>query len=105
MTMGAILLIAQAVAAPAANPARAPDVELRAHVEARSVKIEQEGPIRLDLRVEPGLTNVAVQRSQPAGARSYRNLVIDARVAAWLEQDPNGGVTLTTDSSTGEPPQ
>jgi hypothetical protein len=103
MTTGAIFLIAQAVAAPGAAPARPPDVELTARVSAREVTIEQEGPIRLQLRAEPGLTDVAVERSQPTGASSYRNLVIDARVAAWLGQDTQ--ISAETQESTGEQPQ
>ena len=105
MTMGAILLIAQASAAPGAVPATAPDIELTARVQAREVAIRQEGPIRLELTVEPGITDVAVERSQPAGAQNYRNLRIDARVAAWLRQEADGSVTVSTDSSTGEQPQ
>lgn len=85
--MGALLLIAQAVAAPGAGPARSPDIELTAHVTAREVTVQREGPIKLELRAEPGTTDAAVERSQSAGASSYRNLVIDARVGAWLGQD------------------
>lgn len=105
MTTGAILLIAQAVAVPGAMPSTPPDVELTARVEAREVRIEHDGPIRLELRAEPGVTDVLVERSQPAGASSYRDLVIEARVAAWLAQDSAAPVTLSTAGSTGEPPQ
>ena len=105
MATGAITLIAQAAAAAAAPPATPPDIELTARVEARQVRIQQEGPVRLDLRVEPGVTDVAVERSQPGGANSYRNLRIDARVAAWLWQGEDGAVTLSTERSTGEPAQ
>lgn len=105
MSLGAILLIAQASAAPAAPIAAHPDVELTASVRAREVTITQEGPIMLRLEVEPGISDVKVVRNQPAGARSYRNLTIDARVAAWLKQEDDGSLTLSTEGSTGEPPQ
>ncbi|RYE82631.1 MAG: hypothetical protein EOP19_15745 [Hyphomicrobiales bacterium] len=105
MSLGAILLIAQASAAPGALPASAPDIELQARVEAREVTISQDGPIRLELHAEPGMTDVAVERSQPGGARSYRNLTIDARVAAWLRQNADGSVAVSTDNSTGEQPK
>lgn len=105
MTMGPILLIAQAMAAPGASPASPPDIEIAATIRAREVRIEQEGPIRVELRADPGVSDIAVERSQPAGARSYRNLTIDARLAAWLSQDTEAQVTATTDRSTGEPPQ
>ena len=105
MCLGAILLIAQATAAPAARSAAPPDIELTARVQAREVTIEQDGPVVLRLEVEPGVTDVEVKRNQPAGARSYRNLTIDARVAAWLTQAEDGSVTVTTEGSTGEPPQ
>jgi hypothetical protein len=49
MTTGAILLIAQAVAAPATAPPRPADIELTARVRAREVGIAQEGPIQLRL--------------------------------------------------------
>lgn len=103
--MGAILLIAQATAVSATAPSAPPDIELTAQVRAREVTIAQEGSIVLRLEVEPGVTDVEVARNQPAGARSYRNLTIDARVAAWLRQENDGSLTLTTDASTGEPPQ
>ena len=105
MTMGAILLFAQAAAAPAATAAAPPDIELTARIQAREVRIEQEGPIRLGIEVKPGISDVAVVRNQPAGAKSYRNLTIDARVAGWLRQGEDDAVTLSTESSTGEPPQ
>lgn len=101
MSLGAILLIAQATAAPAV----APDVELRAHVQAREIAIEQEGPIQLDLRADPGSTDVKIERSQPAGAQRYRNLTIDARLAAYLKQQADGSIAPTLESSTGEQPQ
>ena len=105
MALGAILLIAQATAAPAANPVAPPDIELSARVQAREVTIRQDGPIVLRLEVGPGLTDLEVRRNQPAGARSYRNLTIDARVAAWFRQDDDGSLTLSTETTTGEQPQ
>lgn len=105
MSMGAILLIAQAAAAPAAPAAAPPDIELTARVQAREVRIEQEGPIVLRLEVEPGITDVQVARNQPAGAKTYRNLTIDARVAAWFTQDANGPVAPSSENPTGEQPQ
>jgi hypothetical protein len=103
MTTGAILLIAQAVAAPATAPPRPADIELTARVRAREVSIAQEGPILLRLEVEPGVTDVAVTRNQPAGARNYRNLAIDARIAAWLSHPEDEPHALST--TTGEQPQ
>ena len=103
--MGAILLIAQASVLPGTPPAAPPDIELNARVEAREVTIQKDGPIRLELRVEPGVSDIAVERSQPAGAQTYRNLRIDARVAAWLRQETDGSVAISTESSTGEQPK
>ena len=104
MITGAILLLAQATAALAAAPAAAPDVEITAHVEAREVTIEQEGPIRVTLTPEAN-SSIEVTRSQPAGTKSHRNLTIDARLAAVLSQDDDGTLTVSTTSSTGEQPQ
>jgi len=101
---GAILLIAQAASMPAAGvPAEPADVEMRVRVKAREVRIEQEGPIAIRLRAEPGATDIEVARSQPAGAKSYRHLTIDARLAAWLTQDPAVEADIATQGSTGEP--
>lgn len=84
------------------TPTTAPDIELTARVTARAVTIEQEGPIRVELRAEPGPTDSRTVRSQPAGARSYRNLTIDARLAAWLT-DPAAAPPEQSTESTGEP--
>lgn len=105
MAMGAILLIAQATAVSAAPATVPPDIELSARLHARAVRIQQDGPIVLRLEVEPGITDVAVTRNQPGGATTYRNLTIDARVAAWLRPDGEQSLTLSTKYSTGEPPQ
>lgn len=105
MTWGAILLTAKALAPTGEPPSAPPDVELKARAEAREVSIEQEGPIRLELRAEPGLTDVKVERSQPPGATSYRNLTIDARVATWLSRERDGAEARPAEGSTGEPPQ
>ena len=98
-------MFAQAAAPLAAAPSGPPDIELTARVQAREVRIEQEGPIVLKLEVEPGITDIAVGRNQPPGAKTYRNLTIDARAAAWIRQDDDGSPTLSSDDSTGEPPQ
>ena len=102
MMMGAILLFAQATGTPAMAGATAPDIEISARVEAREVSIEQEGPIEVKLHAEPGFTDAQVERNQPAGTRSYRNLVVDARIAAWLARDRSQADTNSI-SSTGEP--
>jgi len=109
MTLGAFLLIAQAttVAATAASEPTTtpqPDIEIKAHMSAREVSIEQDGPIKVLIRPEP-LSSIEVKRSQPGGARSYRNLTIDVRLAARLSQDEDGTLTVQTESSTGKPPQ
>lgn len=89
---------------PAAGiPAAPADVELRVQVKAREVRIEQEGPITVRLRAEPGDTDIQVERSHPAGASRYRNLAINARLAAWLTQDPAVQADIATQGSTGEP--
>lgn len=105
MIPGAFLLIAQASVATATGAAPLPDIEIVAHVEAREVTIEQDGPIRVQLTAEPGTSAIEVRRSQPAGTRSYRNLTIDARLAAVISQDDDGTLVVDTASSTGEQPQ
>ena len=102
MMMGAILLFAQAAGTPAMARPAAPDIEISARVQAREVSIDEDGPIALRLRAEPGLTDAKVERNQPAGAQNYRNLVIDARIAAWLADDRSQADANST-NSTGEP--
>lgn len=101
MSAVGILLFAQvgAAAMPTLSP---PDVELSARVEAREITIEQDAPVRLKVHAEPGVTDLEVKRSQPAGARRYRNLTIDARLAAWLSPAADAGDTVTS-KTTGEP--
>jgi hypothetical protein len=104
-----LLLVGQLAAPVAADAAPPPDIELRAHVEARSVKIEQSGTARLELHADPGGTEpVAVERSAPKGHSRYRNLTIDVHAAARLaapgaNQTPAIQSSVTT--SQGEPRQ
>lgn len=105
MLTGPIVLIAQATAVPiaAAIPSMPTDVELRKSIKAREVRIEQEGPIQVRLRAEPGITDVKVTRSHPGGAATYRNLTIDGRLSAWLTRDATGQVASASQEATGEP--
>ena len=102
MITGALLLFAQAATTAATLPAALPDIELRARVEARRVEIERESPITVSLLAEPGITDTKVERSQPGGARTYRNLIIDTRLVAALTQDAPPIIDSDT-GSTGEP--
>jgi hypothetical protein len=94
---GATFFIAQAAAAATPAPAAAPppDIAITAHVEARSVKIAQQGRATLTLHVEPGVTEpVHVERSAPAGARNYRNFVLDLTAQARIA-DPAAPASTT----------
>lgn len=109
MTMGAFLLFAQATSAVAVTPSLPgptppPDIEIRARFEAREVMVDQEGRVAVTLRPEAS-SSIEVRRSQPAGARTYRNLTIDARVAAMISLDDDGTLIVSTTGSTGEQPQ
>ena len=95
---GLALLLAQLA------PAQLPDIEIAARVSAREVEIEQEGEARLTLHAEPGEAEpVRVERSAPAGRKSYRNLTIDLRAAARIAPDAPSTTTTTHRNETGEP--
>lgn len=80
---GLALALLQLAAPQAAAPP--PDIELTARVRTREVTVRQEGAASLALRVSPGeAPPVAVERSAPAGARSYRNLTISVRGAVRI---------------------
>lgn len=100
-----LLLVGQLAAPVAADAAPPPDIELRAHVEARSVKIEQSGTARLELHADPGVAEpVAVKRSAPNGQSRYRNLTIDLHAAARLT-GPAASAQTSVTTSQGEPRQ
>lgn len=97
---------AMAVDPPAAMPPQArpaPDLEITAHVEARSLEIRQQGTAQAQVTVDPGHGAIEVRRSQPERATRYRNFEIDARVAAFVSLDDDGTLTVSNDNPTGEP--
>lgn len=79
------LLQQGAVATIEPPPSALPDIELRATIEAREVEIDVATPIavRVTGAAQPG-DGVEVRRNQSTGRTSYRNLQIDARIAAHL---------------------
>ena len=80
---GLALALLQLAAPQAAAPL--PDIELSARVRARAVTVRQQGEASLALRVSPGeAPPVAVERSAPEGASSYRNLTISVRGAVRI---------------------
>lgn len=100
MSMVGLILVAQA-AAPAAATALPPDIEIRAHAEARSVKIRSQGTSGMTLHAEPGeAAPVRSARSAPAGASSYRNLTIELHGSARLTS-PKPATAI--DNATGDP--
>jgi uncharacterized protein (DUF58 family) len=102
---GAAFLFAQAAAAAAVPSATQPDIAVTAHVEARSVKVEQDGRATLSLHAQPsaGAEPVRVERSAPPGRKHYRNLTIDLKAEARIA-DPSADAQATIASSQqGEP--
>ena len=101
MSIVGLILVAQAAAVPAADAAPPPDIEIRAHADIRSLKIRSEGTARLELHAEPGDTPpVAVERSAPAGSKSYRNLSIDIHgIARLTAPQPLAAIQTTTGES------
>ena len=79
------LIFLQLAAAGAPSQAAAPDIELNARVDARDLTIRQETPLTVSLHAEPGQAPpISVQRSAPAGAKTYRNLTLRVHGEARL---------------------
>ena len=76
MSIAGLILIAQTAASTAA--VAPPDIELRAHVDIRSLEIRTQGPAQVTLHAEPGdAPPLKVERSVPPGRKKYRNLTLD----------------------------
>lgn len=100
---GVAFLVAQLAAPLAAGTA--PDIEFRARVRAERVEVEQQGKAQAELRVDPGTAEpVKVERSAPAGQRSYRNLTVDVRAAVHIA-DPNSATPGSTDEAQAGKPE
>ena len=98
---GPTLLIAAAAAgASAALPA---DVEIRARVEARDVRIEQQGRAEALVFVEPSAgERIEVDRNLPKGRARYRNLELDVHVEGRLA-DPRAPRSAEAPATRTEP--
>lgn len=95
----ALFLAATATIGPAS--AGPPDIAIGARVQARDLRIEQQGEARLRIWAEPSAGDkVEVERNLPKGQRRYRNLHIqldaEARIAAPADRSGE------TPSQTGE---
>jgi hypothetical protein len=100
--MGLSFVFLQLAAAQAA--AAAPDIEINAQITAREVHIRQEGPASLQLRVDPGVAPpVTVERSQPAGAKTYRNLTLKLHGEARLADPKTNASTQGNADGTRQP--
>jgi hypothetical protein len=80
---GPITLLLAAAAGTA--PANLPDIEIAAHVQAREVRIQQQGRAGAEVRVDPeAAKQVEVKRNLPAGRSAYRNLDLTLKVEGRL---------------------
>lgn len=71
------LLLLQAAAAPQ------PDIELQAHVEAKSVTIQKQGDASLTLRTDPDGGNVVkVEAPKANGRKTIKNVQVDIHAQA-----------------------
>ncbi len=71
--------------AAAASPQALPDIELNAHVRARSVTIEKQGEATLTVRTEPeGANLVDVQAPKANGRKTLRNVDVTVRAEARI---------------------
>ncbi|GGD63373.1 hypothetical protein GRI62_12640 [Erythrobacter arachoides] len=85
MNAAAILFLQAVGTATPAAPAPPPDIEFNARIEARRVDVRQGGDLRAEFRADPGeAPPVQVERSDPRGQRSYRNLTIRIHGEATL---------------------
>jgi hypothetical protein len=88
------LALVQAVAA------QAPDIELDVNVRAKSVRIEQRGDARLEVRGEGPGNRVDVKVEPKAEGRTeLRDVTVDIHAEASLQQ----GVKIDAQAETGTP--
>lgn len=83
------------------QPQTAPDIQLNAHVSARSLTIEKHGEARLTLRTEPdGGGNVVDVRAPSAnGRKTIKNVDVTVRAEARIA-DP---AQIRVEAETGQP--
>ncbi len=92
-----VIFLAQSAVPAEVPPAPPPDIELRAHVDVRSVEVRSQGQARIEFHAEPGeAPPVVVERSAPAGRASYRNLRIDLTAFARLSEPERMTAIKTT---------
>lgn len=90
-----ILIIAAAAAWSTAQP----DIEINARIQAKSVKIEQQGRASARVRLEPsGGERIEVERNLPRGKSTYRNLdlrlTIEGRLTDPAAARTNASATI-----------
>ncbi len=91
----------------AAQSAVSPDIQLRATVDARSVKVEQRGETRLEVHADPDAGSlVKVEAPRADDARVLRNLWValdaEARIAALSGMEANADAPPTDATDAGE---
>ena len=83
-----------------AAAAQAPDIELNLHVRAKSVRIEQKGEARLEVRGEGPGNRVDVKVEPKAEGRTeLRNVTVDVHAEASIRE----GVKIDAQAETGTP--
>ena len=87
------------LAAVAASGNALPDIEINARVQAKRVKIDQQGRATARVRLEPaGDERVDVERNLPRGKSTYRNLdlrlTIEGRLADPAAAPANAPATI-----------
>lgn len=82
------LLLIQAVPAQASPP----DLQLRVHATARSVRVEQKGSTSLRVTAEPDAGSV-VDVSAPAVSESARNVTVDIDAQARIADSAAAGAS------------
>jgi hypothetical protein len=83
-----------------AAAAQQPDIELNLSLRARSVRIEQKGEARLEVRGEGPGNRVEVRVEPKAQGRTeLRNVRVDVHAEASIEQ----GVKIAAEAETGTP--
>ena len=81
-----------------------PDIELRAAVDARSVRIEKKGEAELTVSASPdGGSEVKVEAPKADGARTLRNVHVTVDAEARIGDPSEGGGDAKKEDETPSP--
>lgn len=84
--------------------AQPPDIELNAHVRARSVTIEKKGDARLTVTTDPDGGNIVdVEAPRTNGRKTLRNVTVNVRAEARIADPRQAPTNNPNEAETTQP--